>query len=98
MKTHLIRFILVIASAAMYITISAQEPDLSVLHNDKYKINAWINYCESLRLNSGNIKNNYVVLQQAATKGLSMVKDGDPENRSKFFMYTALGYYYQLKF
>lgn len=98
MKTHLIRFILVIASAAMYITISAQEPDLSVLHNDKDKINAWINYCESLRLNSGNIKNNYVVLQQAATKGLSMVKDGDPENRSKFFMYTALGYYYQLKF
>lgn len=99
MKTHLPFFIiLVFTSLAGVFTAMAQEPDLSKFNNDKDKINAWINYCESLRLNTGNIKNNYVVLQQAATRGLTLVKDNNADDKSKFFLYSALGYYYQLKF
>jgi len=36
-------------------------------------------------------------LQQAGLKGLQLVKPNDEENEASFFLYTALGYYYQLK-
>ena len=99
MKTRLIFFfILLLTSFTWCFVAKAQEPDLSKLNSVKDKIDAWVAYCESLRLNTGNIKNNYVVLQQAALKGLTLVNNNDAENQSKFFLYTALGYYYQQKF
>ncbi|MEP6750426.1 MAG: HAMP domain-containing sensor histidine kinase [Bacteroidota bacterium] len=99
MKTLLyfaIAFLLI--NFAGHLAASAQEPDLSKLNTDKDKIKAWAAYCESLRLNTSSIKNNYFVLQLAALKGLTMLKEDDFENKAKFFSYTALGYYYQQKF
>jgi signal transduction histidine kinase len=78
--------------------IIAQEPDLSKLNTDQEKINAWLSYCESLRLNNSGLKNNFVVLQQAGLKGLTLIKNNDWENRSKFFFYVGIGDYYQVKF
>ncbi|HEX4373535.1 MAG TPA: HAMP domain-containing sensor histidine kinase, partial [Puia sp.] len=77
---------------------SAQEPDLSKLPNDNDKIKAWIDYCESLRLNSSGIKNNYAVLQQAALKGITLTTVNDEVSRSRFLFYAAFGCYYQTKF
>ncbi len=76
----------------------SQQPDLAKLASNEEKIKAWINYCEQLRLNNSGSKDNYVVLKQAALKGLTMAKAGDADSRSQFFFYTALGYYYQLAF
>jgi signal transduction histidine kinase len=78
--------------------VVAQEPDLSKLNNNKEKINAWLGYCESLRLNNTGLKNNFIVLQQAGLKGITLVKNDDAENRSKFFFYIGIGDYYQIKF
>jgi signal transduction histidine kinase len=78
--------------------IMAQEPDLSRLKSDKEKINAWMDYCESLRINQQGKTGNYILLQQAAAKGLQLTRTDDAENRSRFYFYTALGYYYQVKF
>ena len=90
--------LLIILLNAWATTVKAQAPDLSKIKNDKDKIKAWINYCSELRLNKNGAKNNYVVLQQAGLKGLQLVKTGDAEDRASFFLYTALGYYYQIKF
>lgn len=76
----------------------AAAPDLSKLPTYKEKVTAWVDYCESLRLNNGGGKNNYVILQQSGLKGLELAKADDAEYRSKFFTYAALGYYYQIKF
>jgi signal transduction histidine kinase len=84
---------LMIASSAF-----TQEPDLSKFHNDKEKINAWLAYCESLRLNNSGLKNNYAVLQQAGQKGLVLIKNNDLESRSKLLFYIGIGNYYQTKF
>ena len=51
-----------------------------------------------LRLNKNGATNNYVVLQQAGLKGLQLVKPNDDTDKASFFLYTALGYYYQIKF
>jgi len=77
---------------------AAQEPDLSKFHSDKEKIASWINYCESLRLNSSGIKNNYQVLQLAALKGISFTPADDDVSRARFFFYAAFGFYYQVRF
>ncbi|MEP7280157.1 MAG: HAMP domain-containing sensor histidine kinase [Bacteroidota bacterium] len=94
MKPPLLFFLVFMTS----LVVMAQEPDLLAIKTDKDKISAWIGYCESLRLNSGHVQNNYVVLQQAAFRGLALAKNNDPEDKSKFLLYAALGYYYQLKF
>ena len=75
-----------------------QEPDLSKLNNYKEKINAWLAYCEMLRINNSGLKNNFVLLQHAGHKGLTLLKDKDAENKSKFLFYIGIGDYYQVKF
>jgi signal transduction histidine kinase len=91
-------FILFILSSMIAGTAQAQAPDLSKIKNDKEKIKAWIDYCSLLRLNKSGAKNNYIVLQEAGLKGLQLVKADDAEDQASFFLYTALGYYYQIKF
>ncbi len=76
----------------------AQEPDLSRYKTEKEKINVWMNYCDTLRINQHGIKDNYVHLQQAAIKGLSIINSNDLEDRSRFYYYAAIGNYYQTKF
>jgi signal transduction histidine kinase len=76
----------------------AQEPDLSRYKTEKEKINVWMNYCDTLRINQHGIKDNYIHLQQAAIKGLSIVNSNDLEDRSRFYYYAAIGNYYQTKF
>ena len=76
----------------------AQEPDLSKLRSDREKIKAWMDYCEALRINQQGIKGNYILLEHAAIKGLQLTATGDAEDRSRLYFYTALGYYYQVKF
>ena len=94
-KVLLILFILLQIIAG---TVKSQPPDLSKITNDKEKIKAWIDYCSVLRLNKSGAKNNYIILQEAGLKGLQLVKADDAEDRASFFLYTALGYYYQIKF
>ncbi|MFS8081805.1 MAG: hypothetical protein ACMG51_00025 [Ginsengibacter sp.] len=79
-------------------SVSAQAPDLSKFKNDKAKIKAWLDYCADLRLNQSGAKDNYILLQQAGMKGLQMIKPNDDSDRAEFYLYTALGNYYQLKF
>jgi signal transduction histidine kinase len=76
----------------------AQEPDISKFKDGKEKINAQLAYCESLRLNPGGKPNNFLLLQQAALKGLSITPETDPEDLSRFAFYCAFGCYYQVKF
>jgi len=76
---------------------NAQEPDLSKLHNPKEKVDAWLSYCESLRLNSAG-KNNFPALQQAALKGITIAPSSDDADRARFFFYAAFGCYYLTKF
>ena len=79
-------------------TVKSQSPDLSKLSNDHDKIHAWLEYCATLRLNKDGAKDNFAVLQQAGLKGLQLVKANDDSAKASFFLYTALGCYYQLKF
>lgn len=79
------------------VKIIAQEPDLSKFHSDQEKVNAWLSYCESLRLSSSG-KNNFPALQQAALKGIALTPSTDDADRSRFFFYEAFACYYQVKF
>ncbi len=76
----------------------SQSPDLSKIKNDNQKVKAWLAYCADLRLNKNGAKDNYIILQQAGLKGLQLVKPDDDSDKASFFLYTALGNYYQLKF
>lgn len=76
----------------------AQEPDLSKMHDDKEKIRAMLDYCESLRLNTGVNPNNSVLLQRAALKGISITPNADAADLARFNFYCAFGCYYQVKF
>jgi signal transduction histidine kinase len=78
--------------------LHAQVPDLSRLKTDQEKIRVLMDYCENLRINQQGIKGNYDLLKQASAKGLALARPGDAENRSRFYFYAALGYYYQVKF
>ena len=77
---------------------TAQPPDLSKLADDQKKIKAWIDYCESLRLNQQGSKSNYLQLQRDAIQGLSISKSESAEDSAHFFFYAAFGYYFQVKF
>ena len=61
----------------------AQEPDISKMHDDKEKIRAMLDYCESLRLNTGVNPANSVLLQRAALKGISITPDADAANQAR---------------
>ena len=93
-KASFILFVLmcVLAEAAI-----SQAPDLSKIKNDKEKIKAWLGYCAELRLNKTGAANNYVILEEAGLKGLQLVDSNDDSDKASFFLYTALGNYYQLK-
>ena len=97
MKKNL-SYIFIVFWNIIFLYGQAQQPDLSKLNSIKEKVNAWLNYCEALRLNNSGLKNNFVVLQKAGLKGLTLIKEDDAENRSKFFFYVGIGDYYQLKF
>jgi len=98
MKTKGLLVILVLAVILLPAYSRAQAPDLSKIPAYPDKVKAWADYCESLRLNTAGLKNNYVLLQQAGMQGLQWAKADDPDGRAKFFMYAALGNYYQIRF
>ena len=91
-------FILFIFLNTIAGTVTSQAPDLSIIKSDKEKVKAWLVYCSVLRLNKNGGKDNYIVLQHAGLKGLQLVKNDDDEDKASFSLYTALGYYYQIKF
>jgi tetratricopeptide (TPR) repeat protein len=97
-KFYLLIIVFLVTNILMLSNASAQEPDLSKLQNDNDKIKAWIDYCESLRLNSNGVKNNYAKLQQAGLKGIALSQLNDEVSRARFFFYAAFGCYYQTKF
>ncbi len=78
--------------------LQAQEPDLTRLPDQSAKIKAWIDYCESLRLNNNGAADNFIKLEQAGKKGIQMLKSDDYTNLAKCFFYIAIGNYYQVKF
>jgi len=96
LKNHF--FLLFVVMAMCMRTTFAQAPDLSKLHTDKEKIDTWLSYCESLRINQRGATGNYIELLHAALYGLEMTGSGQLEERSRFFFDAALGYYYQVKF
>jgi DNA-binding LytR/AlgR family response regulator/signal transduction histidine kinase len=72
-----------------------QAPDLDKIPGYNNKMTSWIAWCESLRINANS---NYLQLQGAGLKGLRLTKPGDLEDRARFAIFTALGYYYQTRF
>jgi signal transduction histidine kinase len=76
----------------------AQEPDLSKFAETSEKIHVLLDYCESLRLNTGGKPNNSLLLQQAALKGISITPESDQADLARFNFYCAFGCYYQVKF
>src|SRR5215467_3861261 len=96
MKTNL-RNVIILCFAFTPFSLLSQQPDLSKIPDTKQKINAWINYCESLRLSSSG-KTNFPALQQAAMKGISITPATDDADKARFFFYIAFGCYYQVKF
>ncbi len=72
-----------------------QAPDLSRISAYKDTITSWIAWCESLRLNAAT---NFLQLRTAGLKGLDMSRTEDLSSKAQFFVYTALGYYYQSRF
>jgi len=94
---HFFIYLLLLFSATI-VRSYAQEPDLSKMQDDKEKIRAMLDYCESLRLNTGVNPNNSVLLQRAALKGISITPDDDAADLARFNFYCAFGFYYQVKF
>lgn len=92
------RLSLVLLVLSFSLPVKSQPPDLSQIKSDNEKIKAWLNYCNDLRINSSGATDNYVQLLAAGKKGLQMVSDNDREDKASFYSYTALGYYYQIKF
>lgn len=76
----------------------AQEPVLANITGHNEKVNAWLAYCAALRLNQMGAKDNYINLEKAGLKGLQMLQPAEDSARAAFYMYVALGNYYQLKF
>ncbi len=93
-KISLVLFVLLNSIAG---TVKSQAPDLSKIQNHNKKIKAWLGYCAELRLNKTGAANNYVVLEEAGLQGLQLVNPNDDSDKASFFLYTALGNYYQLK-
>ena len=80
-------------------TSTAQQPDLSKLHNEKEKVKLWLAYCEALKTNGAwtgtGFNRSTDKLQRVALEGLKLVSATDAENRSRFFAYAAQGYYHE---
>ena len=93
-KILVVLFVINLAS----VTAKSQAPDLNSFKNDQDKVKAWLDYCAQLRLNKNGAKDNYVILQQAGLKGLQLITPNDDSDKASFFLYTALGCYYQVKF
>ncbi|MEO8854150.1 MAG: hypothetical protein ABI359_10245, partial [Ginsengibacter sp.] len=91
-------FILFILVGGFVLQAKSQAPDLSKIKYENQKVKAWLAYCAELRLNKNGAKDNYITLQQAGLKGLQLVKPNDDSDKARFFLYTALGCYYQVKF
>jgi|GEM_PF-45455 len=70
-------------------------PDLSKIVDYGAKMKAWVAWCESLRINASV---NQVQLRQAGLEGLRLSRPEDDANRSNFFSYQGLGYYYASRF
>jgi signal transduction histidine kinase len=70
-------------------------PELARLVAYKDTMTTWVAWCESLRLNAST---NFLQLRTAGLKGLEMARPDDQDNKARFFVYTALGYYYQSRF
>lgn len=81
--------ILIIAHFSMH----AQEPDISKIADNKDKIAAWIAYCETLRQTS-----QFQLLNEAATKGLSLLTSTDNLNAANLLYLKGIAFYYQIKF
>lgn len=73
----------------------AVPPDLSKIADYAAKMKAWVAWCESLRINASV---NQVQLRQAGLEGLRLSREDDDANRSNFFSYEGLGYYYASRF
>ncbi|HEY4110848.1 LytTR family transcriptional regulator DNA-binding domain-containing protein [Puia sp.] len=73
----------------------ATAPDLNKIAGYSGKITAWVAWCEGLRLNASA---NQAQLRQAGLEGLRMSRIDDAANRSGFFLFTGLGYYYASRF
>ncbi|HEY5367621.1 MAG TPA: HAMP domain-containing sensor histidine kinase [Hanamia sp.] len=95
---HRFSYILFILLNCIAFDAQSQAPDLSKIKSQDQKVKAWLAYCADLRLNKNGAKDNYVVLQQAGLKGLQLIKPNDDSAKASFFLFTALGTYYQLKF
>ena len=78
--------------------VRAQEPDLSKIQGTNEKIKIWTAYCESLRINKTDGRNNFPALQQAAWRGIAMTPATDHANRARFYFMEAFACYYQVKF
>jgi signal transduction histidine kinase len=79
-------------------SVFAQQPDLSKIKGQTEKVQAWLTYCESLRLNNKGAKDNFVQLEQASLQGVALAGKDDQKDRARFFSYAAFGAYYQIKF
>ena len=97
-KNISIKIILFFLCTAFAVSVIAQAPDLSVLKTKEEKIKVWLDYCQSLRYNYKNAQGNYVALQAAAQEGIDMAPATDASSRAQFFFFSAIGYYYQVKF
>lgn len=95
MKNLLFIFFVILNGIA--VSVKSQAPELSKLNNNN-KIKAWLDYCKVLRLNKNGATDNYILLQNAGLKGLQLIQPGDDSDKASFNLYTALGYYYQIKF
>jgi DNA-binding LytR/AlgR family response regulator/signal transduction histidine kinase len=70
-------------------------PDLHAIGSYKDQMAAWVSWCEGLRLNASA---NQVRLRQAGLEGLRICHTDDAANRSRYCLYTGLGYYYGSRF
>ena len=95
---HRFSYILFILLNCIAFDAQSQAPDLSKIKNDNQKVKAWLAYCSLLRLNKSDDPGNYVLLQKAGIQGLQLIHPNDDSDNAKFCLYTALGYYYQVKF
>jgi len=84
-----------VLSLAVFGQSAPAPPDLGKLTDYGARMKAWVGWCEGLRLNASA---NQAQLRQAGLEGLSMSRPDDAANRSRFYTYAGLGYYYANRF
>jgi len=89
MHKPVLKLILLLCIYAITIKTEAQQTG---------EVKKWLDTCESLRLNTGGARDNFVKLEHAALQGLAVTPAGDAANRARFFFFSAFGCYYQVKF